>query len=60
MHIFTTIAVRLTILAAFFVPYLNHMVTCFQDEKYLLLIGGAIIFPIGWIHGLGVFFGWWV
>lgn len=55
MHVVTA----LLLLVGFFVPYLNHMVTCFQDEKYILLIGGAIIFPLGWVHGIGIFFGWW-
>jgi hypothetical protein len=40
-------------------PYIYHLVYCFTTEKYLLLVAGAIVAPVGWIHGLGAFFGWW-
>lgn len=40
-------------------PYFNHLYVTFTDEKYILLLVGALIPPIGWIHGLGAFFGWW-
>jgi hypothetical protein len=40
-------------------PFINHLVYCFQTEKYLLLIAGALVPPVGWFHGLGQFFGWW-
>ena len=40
-------------------PFINHLVYCFQTEKYLLLIAGAIVAPVGWFHGLGLFFGFW-
>lgn len=48
------------IIAGFFLaPFINHLVYCFQTEKYLLLIAGAIVPPVGWFHGLGNFMGWW-
>lgn len=40
-------------------PWIYHLVYCFQNEKYLLLIAGAIVAPVGWFHGFGAFFGWW-
>jgi len=40
-------------------PFIYHLVYCFQTEKYLLLVAGAIVPPVGWFHGLGVVFGWW-
>ena len=40
-------------------PFINHLIYCFQTEKYLLLIAGAIVAPVGWFHGLGLFFGFW-
>ena len=40
-------------------PFVNHLVYCFTNEKYLLLIAGAIVVPVGWFHGLGLFFGFW-
>lgn len=41
------------------VPFLNHLVYCFKTEKYLLLIAGAIVPPVGWFHGLGNLLGFW-
>ena len=40
-------------------PWINHLVYCFQEKEYVLLIAGAIIAPVGWIHGLGLWFGFW-
>lgn len=40
-----------------FFAWLTHIVTCFKDESYLLLIAGAIAFPIGIIHGVLVWIG---
>lgn len=40
-------------------PFINHLVYCFRAEKYLLLIAGAIVAPVGWFHGLGLFLGFW-
>lgn len=36
----------------------THIVYSIMVEKYLLLIAGAILPPIGMIHGIGVWFGW--
>jgi hypothetical protein len=40
-------------------PYIYHFVVCFTTEKYILLLAGGLIPPIGWLHGLGAYFGWW-
>jgi hypothetical protein len=37
----------------------THIIICIQDESWGLLIAGAIMFPIGWIHGTGAWFGVW-
>ena len=37
----------------------THVVVCIKDEVWGLLIGGAIFAPIGWVHGTGIWFGWW-
>ena len=55
----TTFISWITILAAIFVPYFNHLYFCFTQKEYVLLIAGAVIAPVGWIHGLGNLFGWW-
>lgn len=40
-------------------PILTHIVYCFQSEKYVLLLAGTLIFPVGWFHGIGLWFGFW-
>lgn len=42
---------------AFFLAWLTHIVTCISDDRWGLLIAGALIFPVGIIHGVGVWFG---
>lgn len=37
--------------------WLTHIIVCLLQAKYLLLIAGAIIFPVGIIHGFGLWFG---
>ena len=49
----------ITTIGALISPFVYHLVYCFQTEKYLLLVAGAIVPPVGWFHGLGAFFGWW-
>ena len=39
------------------VAWLTHIVHCLLTAKYLLLIAGAFIFPVGIIHGVGIWFG---
>ena len=37
--------------------WLTHVIVCIGQEAWGLLIAGAILFPIGVIHGTGVWFG---
>lgn len=37
--------------------WLTHVIVCLLQAKYLLLIAGAIIFPVGIIHGFGLWLG---
>lgn len=46
-------AIGLTILAA----WLTHIVTCLASGAWGFLIAGAIFFPIGIIHGIGLWLG---
>ena len=41
----------------FIAAWLTHIVVCIQAASWGLLIAGAIMFPIGIIHGVGVWFG---
>lgn len=40
-------------------PWFYHLYYCFTHHEYVLLLVGAVLAPIGWIHGLGAFFNWW-
>lgn len=37
--------------------WLTHIVTCISTEAWMLLFMGALIFPVGIIHGVMVWFG---
>jgi hypothetical protein len=39
-----------------FAGWVNHIITCFQEELWGFLIAGAIMFPIGIIHGIWLWF----
>ena len=38
--------------------WFTHVVVSIKTASWLLLIAGAIVFPVGCIHGTGVWFGW--
>lgn len=42
-----------------FAAWLTHVIVCLQTARYTLLIAGAIFFPVGMVHGFGVWFGFW-
>lgn len=37
--------------------WLTHVVVCIKTASWVLLIIGAIFFPIGIVHGVGTWFG---
>jgi hypothetical protein len=37
--------------------WLTHVITCIASAQWLFLLAGAIFFPIGCVHGTGVWFG---
>ncbi len=37
--------------------WLTHVVVCLKTASWGFLIAGAILFPIGVIHGTGIWFG---
>lgn len=39
--------------------WLTHVITCISDDRWGLLIAGGIVFPVGIIHGIGIWFGAW-
>ena len=42
-----------------FAGWLTHLYVCFTQELWGFLIAGAIFFPVGIIHGWGIWFGIW-
>ena len=38
--------------------WITHIVVCLKTASWGFLIAGAIVFPIAWIHGTGIWFGW--
>lgn len=41
-----------------FFSWITHIVVCLKTASWGFLIAGAIVFPIAWIHGTGIWFGW--
>ena len=39
--------------------WVTHIIVCISSASWLLLIAGAIMFPIGIVHGIGVWLGVW-
>jgi len=37
--------------------WLTHIIVCLIQAKYFLLVVGAFIWPVGIIHGLGIWLG---
>ncbi|AFH20919.1 hypothetical protein CL97_gp035 [Cronobacter phage CR9] len=47
----------LAVVIAAFAAWVTHVVVCIKTASWLFLIAGAILAPIGVIHGIGVWFG---
>ena len=39
--------------------WITHIVVCIKAGAWGFLIAGAIVIPIAWIHGTGVWLGVW-
>lgn len=39
--------------------WVTHIVVCLKTAAWGFLIAGALVFPIAWIHGTGIWFDWW-
>lgn len=49
--------IYMALLITFISAWVTHIIACLMTAKYLLLIAGAFIFPVGIIHGVGIWFG---
>ena len=54
LAIFVLVVAALASLPA---AWLTHIFICLSNEAWGLLVAGAIMFPIGIIHGYGLWFG---
>ena len=45
------------LVAWIFLAWLTHVIVCIGTSKWVFLLAGAIFFPIGCVHGTGVWFG---
>jgi hypothetical protein len=39
--------------------WLTHVITCLSTAAWGFLIAGAIFFPVGIVHGFGIWLGAW-
>jgi hypothetical protein len=37
--------------------WITHVVVCLKTASWGFLLAGAIIFPVGIVHGIGIWFG---
>jgi hypothetical protein len=37
--------------------WLTHVIVCISSSKWVFLLAGAVFFPIGCVHGTGIWFG---
>ena len=37
--------------------WVTHIIVCLQTASWGFLVAGAILVPIAWIHGTGIWFG---
>ena len=51
--------IALAVGLACFAGWLTHLYVCFTGQLWGFLIAGALFFPVGVIHGWGVWFGIW-
>ncbi len=51
--VYVALAIGFASLGAWF----THIIHCLIHAKYLLLVAGAFMFPVGIIHGVGIWFG---
>ena len=40
-----------------FPSWMTHIVVCLKTASWGFLVAGAILFPIAWVHGTGIWFG---
>ena len=54
MNLILSLALVVWIAAA----WLTHVIVSIQTAKWILLLVGAFVFPVGCVHGTGIWLGW--
>ena len=52
------IMIQIIIVLIFIPAWFNHIIYCINTELWGFLIAGALFFPIGVIHGIELWFGY--
>jgi len=47
------------ILSWMIASWFTHVIVCFKTAAWGFLIGGALFFPVAFVHGTGIWFGAW-
>jgi hypothetical protein len=47
----------LGLVATMIAAWVTHVVICIKTASWVLLVIGAVVFPVGIIHGVGYWFG---
>ena len=55
----TAVFVGFTLFVSALAAWLTHVVVCLKAGLWGFLIAGAIFFPVGIVHGVGIWFGVW-
>ncbi len=59
MSFYEDVLVPLTLTFWAIGSWLTHVFVSFEAGKYILLVLGVILPPVGMVHGTGVWFGAW-
>lgn len=51
--------VYMVLAAVIFIPFIVHVVVTVKTNWAAMLILGLVLPPVGWMHGVGVIFGFW-
>lgn len=57
LAVLTLVAFSVALLS--FAGWLTHVIVCFKVSAWVLLVVGAVAFPVGVVHGIGHWLGAW-
>lgn len=53
----TGVIMALIVVVGLIAAWMTHIIVSIQTASWILLLAGALLFPIGIIHGIGIWFG---